>query len=395
MNEVQPISMTDPNARLKLPVEVHLKIVECLDSESVCHYFAANENSMFIAPIFSLLNPGLFHPVKTNTSLQSLIRVVSARFSKQEFISLDERRRVVKKITALTKNLVSIRIDLPIKEYLTLGCHRKTIKLKGLQAITTYARYLQGKYYVCGIRFCFVTEVVLIGEETRNCHRNDLNKTLHGIGFVVDAFGIRSIRFASSWFPETPMQLKCWEGFFAVQESFNLQIATDVRINCADIFFGILTVHEKGLKVRNICIISTKVASSFSETMIIRPQRPYVMNCMKKNCYVSQNFEEELRIIKQFDCFTVELAQISTFLTKIVFYCSESGLILGVGIGSSSEYQYIGQRYDLIEHEFDVQVPNEVVEEIIVESAKNGGDLIATVRIILLNDFEDLDFDIA
>lgn len=105
---------------------------------------------------------------------------------------------------------------------------------------------------------------------------------------------------------------------------------------------------------------------------------------MEKNSYVSQDFKEELRMIKKFGCFTVELAQVLNDLTRIVFFCNESGLIFGVGIASSSEYQYIGQRKDLIEHRFDIQVPSEIVEEIIVESAENGGDLIATVYIILI-----------
>lgn len=238
-DQSQLLSTTDietTNAYLKLPIEVHVKIVEYLDCESVCHYFAANEYSMSIAPIFSLLNPGLFHPVNINTSLPLLIRIVSDRFSKQEFASLNERRRVVEEITALTKVLAFIRVDLPIKEYPTLGCHRKTVKLKGLKAITTYARYFQGKNYVCGLRFSFATEVLLIGEESKNCNDIDLARALQDIGFVIDAFGIRSLRFATSWFPETPKQLKCWEGFFTVQESFSLQIATDVRMTLPAFF---------------------------------------------------------------------------------------------------------------------------------------------------------------
>ena len=85
-------------------------------------------------------------------------------------------------------------------------------------------------------------------------------------------------------------------------------------------------------------------------------------------------------LIKSFGGFTVESATVSKDLQSISFFCSKYGIILGIGIKSISDFQHIGLIDDLICHQFDIDGPSEVIEEILIEAAPSGGgDLLATV----------------
>ena len=101
---------------------------------------------------------------------------------------------------------------------------------------------------------------------------------------------------------------------------------------------------------------------------------------VSENDYVAQDSEEELALTKAFGGFTVESITVSKDLQSISFFCSVNGAILGIGIKSVSEFQHIGLIDDLVCHQFDIDGPDEVVEEILTETAPGGGgDLLITV----------------
>ena len=87
-----------------------------------------------------------------------------------------------------------------------------------------------------------------------------------------------------------------------------------------------------------------------------------------------------MALTKAFGGFTVESATIPKALQSISFFCSVCGTILGIGIKSISDSQHIGLTDDLICHQFDIDGPSEVIEEILIEAAPGGGgDLLITV----------------
>ena len=89
---------------------------------------------------------------------------------------------------------------------------------------------------------------------------------------------------------------------------------------------------------------------------------------------------EESALVETFEGFTVESATVSKNIESVTFYCNKSGIIFGIGIESSLEIQHIGLINGLLGHRFEINWPNEVIEEIIVETAPGGEeDLIATV----------------
>ena len=101
---------------------------------------------------------------------------------------------------------------------------------------------------------------------------------------------------------------------------------------------------------------------------------------LSESNYAAQDPMEESALVETFGGFTVESATVSKDIRSVTFYCNKSGIILGIGIESICEIQCVGLVDGLLEHQFGIDGPNEVIEEILVEAAPGGGgDLIATV----------------
>ena len=101
---------------------------------------------------------------------------------------------------------------------------------------------------------------------------------------------------------------------------------------------------------------------------------------LSESNYVAQDPMEESALVETFGGFTVESATVSKDIKSVTFYCNKCGIIFGIGIKSACEIQRVGLIDGLLNHQFDVDGPNEVIEEILVETTPGGGgDLIATV----------------
>ena len=136
----------------------------------------------------------------------------------------------------------------------------------------------------------------------------------------------------------------------------------------------------QGLKVRSILCEPSQISVSFIDRLIVRPGRPPSNYLVSESNYATQDPIEESALVETFGGFTVESATVSKNTKSVTFYCNKSGIIFGIGVESTLEIQHIGLINGLLGHRFDVNGPNEVIEEIIVETAPGGGgDLIATV----------------
>ena len=98
--------------------------------------------------------------------------------------------------------------------------------------------------------------------------------------------------------------------------------------------------------------------------------------------YAAQDPGKELYLAETYGGFTVESAKISRDLESVTFFCTETGIIFGIGFKSAMGFQHIGLIENLVEYQFDINGPSEVIKEIAVETASGGGrDLVAMVFI--------------
>ena len=152
-----------------LPTEIYTTVLEYLDTESLVHFFAACDDHMLMAIQFAQLHPGLFYPTNDHSSMPPLIHAISDSFSKTDFTSLSQRWKVVDTIMASARDVQLIRNGLTICTSPSIGCHRSTVKVAGLDTITIYYRKFHHKYYVCGIQFHYPDTVVIVGEDSKTC----------------------------------------------------------------------------------------------------------------------------------------------------------------------------------------------------------------------------------
>ena len=174
---IQPDSMKRKPMRTKdkskacywLPTEIRNTILEYLDTESLIHFFAACDHHMLMVIQFTRLHPGLFYPTYDYSALPPLIHAISNSFSKTDFASLSRRWEVIETIMASARDVQFIRNGLAIRTSPGIGCHRRTVKVAGLDTVTTYYRKFQHNFYVCGIQFHYSDTVVIAGEYSKTC----------------------------------------------------------------------------------------------------------------------------------------------------------------------------------------------------------------------------------
>ena len=213
----------------RLPTEIYTTILEYLDTESLVHFFAACDDHMSMTIQFAQLRPGLFYPTNDHPAMPLLIYAISNSFSKTDFASLSRRWKVVDTIMASARDVQLIRNNLTIRTSPSIGCHRSTVKVAGLDTITIYYRKFHHKHYVCGIHFHYSNTVVIAGEESKTSFSQSTSGVKE-IRFLIDAFGVRDLQLDWKSFCMTNPQLPCWEGLLQLDRSENLQIATDVRL---------------------------------------------------------------------------------------------------------------------------------------------------------------------
>ena len=99
---------------------------------------------------------------------------------------------------------------------------------------------------------------------------------------------------------------------------------------------------------------------------------------------------KESSLVETFGGFTVESATFPEVLRSITFFCTLEGVIFGISASSALESQAIGRDDNaLVKHQFDIIGPNEVIEEVVVQTASGGGgDMVITVCMLLQNSYE-------
>ncbi|KAL4983879.1 hypothetical protein BDW68DRAFT_181180 [Aspergillus falconensis] len=231
---------------LKLPAEVIMMILECFSPSQVIKFLLASKQIMLYANEFCKRHPYYFYRCNdTDINIRDkrkLIIALAMKFTKSNYHELDMRWKMVSKIAQIATLILLIEQDgtpektLDPRAPLQLLGHRFGLQEAILQipddvkAVDVSCIMLNGRHYVCGIRFRGGTTYPFFGKKTRLMHTSSLTIAMTTIRFGVDALGVGFLEWGTcKGISEGLGSSEWWQGFSLRQGARKIRIIHDVR----------------------------------------------------------------------------------------------------------------------------------------------------------------------
>jgi len=173
-----------------------------------------------------------------------LVLDLYSRASQTHYVGLDKRWELVSTVTHLARYLSTFQkkcetvptFDMraplrPINH--PFGLHEIIAEIPDdTTEIEVHSIVLHENLYVCGLGFSHGLARLFVGNQSKTVNKVGVSHTdFDVVGFIVDALGIRTLRFGDSpWFCGGPESLKCWEGITRRRGATKIRIVLDVSI---------------------------------------------------------------------------------------------------------------------------------------------------------------------
>lgn len=344
----------EPHSKLSLlylPLEIIIMILKFLPPSSLARFFCSCEHALSYATEFfsqrTLHFYGCIDATSTVTYIRMLMLALNSEFSDAQFLGLDKKWELVSTVADLacvTLPAVNLKAQLSSIGY-PFASQELIAEIPGdTKEIEAHMMILQGKRYICGIRFQIGDARTLIGNKSNiSVKINVAHIQIARIGFIVDLLGIRSLRFGDSeWSSGHPGSIRCWEGFNKRREATKIRIVRD------------------GLKFRQVSWCRTD-PPSFEESILMREEHAGFV-CQED--FVQQNPHEETNLIRDFGSLLTEVVWLNEHLHGITMYCDSAFTgIVGVRLHTSMRSRQMGRSSAMAKF-FPLHGPKEVITRI-------------------------------
>ena len=161
---------------------------------------------------------------------------IAHTFSSEQFLALDNRRRLFSSMANLPDLLHSISYEPATPTWDPRDTFQAVSHSYGLKRLVAnipddvatvkiYSRPIRDHCYVCGICWSSASGESLVG--TTSERKTSLSFTKSRLYFIADQLGIKIVKFGDSpWAPEKP---KGWEGLSIFRGCCELIVTSDVR----------------------------------------------------------------------------------------------------------------------------------------------------------------------
>ena len=203
---------------LPLPPEVVLLILEYLPSETLINFFCTSAANLTFAPLYCRLHRWHLFPSidlgSTRRDIQEAIDAVGRTFSSDQYLALDNNRRLSSLMGSLPDPLPAIPNSSITTTWNMWDTSQEAPPAYGLKhrvanipddVVTAeiYTRFIRDDFYVCGIEWSSASGESLVGSASGR--KTSISFTKATLYFIADPLGIKLMKFGESpWKPKKP-----------------------------------------------------------------------------------------------------------------------------------------------------------------------------------------------